>query len=420
MPPSSGGGGGGGGDKPKPKLEDFEMGKLLGRGAFGKVRLAVHKASGDKFAMKTLNKSMLVQAKQVTGALTEKEVLRQSGHPCIVRLYHAFQDATSLHMLLDYCPGGDLYDRIEEEGTVSLERARLYAAEITLGLGHLHDTLDIIYRDIKPENVLLDAMGHALLTDFGLVVKSGSRKAFCGSTEYIAPEVVRLRTERKGEHDKAVDWWGLGVMLYEMLCGGTPFADESHDVILDRISSAEITTPDSMDPAASALVLRLLDRDPSRRLGAGATGTKDVKAHPFWQPISFDDVLARRIAPGWAPPAVADTPAPDTAAADMAAADASAAASAGAGDESDSFVDDSDDDFDESEDEWHKPAPGAQAEPDPQVQALFRGFTFHRRSSFMPSAKEGQLTRAQSVLQKRRSTQRAPSTTAEDSKGKAV
>ena len=136
-------------------------------------------------------------------------------------------------------------------------------------------------------------------------------------------------------------------------------------------------------------------------------------------------MLARRIAPCWAPPAVADTPAPDKAAADMAAdmaaADASAAASAGAGDESDSFVDDeSDDDFDESEDEWHQPAPGAQAEPDPQVQALFRGFTFHRRSSFMPSAKEGQLTRAQSVLQKRRSTQRAPSTTAEDSKGKAV
>ena len=167
----------------KATMEDFDVGRLLGRGAFGKVHLATHKSSGEMYAIKSLNKGMLVASKQVGGALTEKEVLKQRGHVCIVRLHWAFQDETSLHMVLDLCPGGDLYDRIEAEGTIPLERTRLYAAEITLGLGHLHDVLLVIYRDLKPENILLDAQGHAKLTDFGLAVRAGARKTFCGSTE---------------------------------------------------------------------------------------------------------------------------------------------------------------------------------------------------------------------------------------------
>ena len=223
-------------DEPaKLNLEDFEVGRLLGRGAFGRVRLATLKRSGERFAMKSLDKRMLVQAKQVGGALTEKEVLKQRGHPFIVRLYYSFQDANSLHMILDYCPGGDLYDRIEAEGCVSVERARLYAAEITLGLGHLHDALHVIYRDIKPENILIDVAGHALLTDFGLALSDPQkRKQFCGSTEYIAPEVVRLRSVRDGEHDKAVDWWGLGAVLHELLVGRTPFCHDNHEEVRMR------------------------------------------------------------------------------------------------------------------------------------------------------------------------------------------
>ena len=188
-------------------IADFDVQHRLGRGAFGRVHLAVHRPSGDKFAMKTLSKRMLVQAKQVDGVLTEKQVLRQRGHPFIVRLYFAFQDAEHLHMILDYCPGGDLYDRIEAEGALPLPRVRLYLAEISSGLGHLHDAVEVIYRDLKPENVLLDAGGHAKLTDFGLALRHSSRKTFAGSTEYLAPEVAKLRNERHGEHDKAVDWW---------------------------------------------------------------------------------------------------------------------------------------------------------------------------------------------------------------------
>ena len=212
------------------------MVRVLGRGAFGKVSLVQHKTSQEKYALKTLNKKMLVAVKQSKGAITEREVLKQKGHPCIVRLYWAFQDDESLHMVLDYLPGGDLYDRIEElreaaPGTgFPVARARLYAAEIALGVGHLHDAHGVIYRDLKPENVLVDAEGHARLTDFGLarVAAPGEAargKSFCGTAEYMAPEVVQRGKEG---HDKAVDWWGLGVMLWEMLHGSTPFDDENH------------------------------------------------------------------------------------------------------------------------------------------------------------------------------------------------
>ncbi len=190
-------------------LRDFDLHQLLGRGAFGRVRLVVHRATGEHLAMKTLSKRMLVQAKQVSGVLTEKAVLAAAGegHPFVVKLHYAFQDAEQLHMVLDFCPGGDLYDVLEAQTTLSLERAKLYAAEVALGLAHLHDALAIIYRDLKPENILLDAKGHAKLTDFGLAVRHGSRKSFAGSTEYIAPEVARLKRERDGDHDKTVDWW---------------------------------------------------------------------------------------------------------------------------------------------------------------------------------------------------------------------
>lgn len=173
-------------------IEDFEVGRLLGRGAFGTVRLAKHTESGQEYALKSLNKRMLVAVKQVRGALTEKAILKLRGHPYVVRLYYAFQDNDSLHMALDYMPGGDLYERIEAEGAVSLARTRLYAAQISLALGHLHDVSLVIYRDLKPENVLLDAQGHARLTDFGLATTTERGKSFCGSTE-SAPACSRTR-----------------------------------------------------------------------------------------------------------------------------------------------------------------------------------------------------------------------------------
>lgn len=130
----------------------------------------------------------------MNGALTEKAVLKLEGHPFVVKLHYAFQDEQHLHMALDYMPGGDLYDRIEEEGAIPLARVRLYGAEVSLALAHLHDSLGVIYRDLKPENILLDRHGHARLTDFGLAKTSERGGSFCGSTEYMAPEVTHTRS----------------------------------------------------------------------------------------------------------------------------------------------------------------------------------------------------------------------------------
>jgi len=387
---------------PNTTLSDFDVGHMLGKGAFGRVRLATHKASGNKFAMKTLSKRMLVLAKQVGGALTEKEVLKQRGHPFIVRLYFAFQDKEHLHMVLDYCPGGDLYDRIDEEKTLPLERVRLYCAEISLGLGHLHDKLSVIYRDLKPENVLLDQVGHAKLTDFGLALRHGSRKTFAGSTEYLAPEVAKLKHERDGEHDEAVDWWGVGILIHELLVGTTPFgtATMRQDLVLKNILEAEIKAPDGVDEAAAAFILKLLVRDPAARLGSGESGTADVQADPFFLPLTFDGVRKRQYAPLYVPPEPKPPPekkkvAPPPQQASMTSiaedepaddADDDAEADDDLSGSDDLEGSDEDDEDDEEDDEWHTHAPVGDDPDDDLDQEIFRGFTFRRERSFVSSS----------------------------------
>jgi len=407
------------------KLDDFEVGNLLGKGAFGRVYRAVHKASGTTYALKSLNKRMLVAAKQVSGALTEKQVLTENRtHPCIVRLHWAFQDETSLHMILDYCPGGDLYDRIEADGAMSMGRAKLYAAEISLGLAHLHDVLDVIYRDLKPENILIDLKGHAKLTDFGLAVGAGGKKsAFCGSTEYIAPEMVALR-EVRGEVTRLADWWGIGVLIHELLTGSTPFCDMDPEAVLRNIQKREITLDESVDESARVIMMRLLDRDVSTRLGAG--GSDEVLSHPFWQPLDFAKVKKGEYTPEWVPESSTGAPASEVGPppkqlhkdsieeGDEIDEIDEIEATSSRRDGSMGSIEDGSEEEDEfnSDDEWHMLASDTTVEVPPD---LFRGFTFKRKQSFaverMSSERNASVTRrarAESLRPNRRSSEASP------------
>ena len=285
-------------ERPRASLEDFELGKTLGRGSFGTVAMATHKATGKVYAMKSLSKRMLIAVKQTKTAMLERELLRRPSHPFIVRLYFAFSSAECLHLVLDLMPGGDLWGRLEAEGKMPLSRVRLYGAELVLALGHVHDVLQVVFRDMKPDNVLLDAQGHACLADFGLATSSTTGKSFCGTVEYIAPEVV----ERK-EYNKAVDWWGLGAVLYELLVGKSPFADRNPNLVQKHIMQRALAWPDGTDAAVQETIGGLMARDADARIGAGPTGTKDVMASSMWKPLDFAKVLQRGYTPEWVPPA---------------------------------------------------------------------------------------------------------------------
>jgi len=261
------------------------------------VALVVKKDTGEKFALKSLNKKELVARYQVEATKTERDILKAQ-HPFLVTMHWAFQSPQCVHIVLDYMSGGDLYHRMEAEGQLPLFRARLYAAEITLALGHLHDVAELIYRDMKPDNVLLDRGGHAVLADFGLSkLAEKTNNTFCGTADYIAPEVVQSMPR-----DKGCDWWGLGVLLYEMIAGETPFAHDNHMLVQRNILKKEIEYPDEWETDCKGFIAALLNRDVAARLGAGPSGTANVKAAPFFAPIDFSAVEARQVTAGWMPP----------------------------------------------------------------------------------------------------------------------
>uniref|UniRef100_A0A3P8V3R6 non-specific serine/threonine protein kinase n=1 Tax=Cynoglossus semilaevis TaxID=244447 RepID=A0A3P8V3R6_CYNSE len=287
-------------------IENFELLKVLGTGAYGKVFL-VRKVSGHDagklYAMKVLKKATIVQkAKTAEHTRTERQVLehiRQS--PFLVTLHYAFQTDTKLHLILDYVNGGELFTHLVQRVRFKEQEVALYSGEIVLALEHLHK-LGIVYRDLKLENILLDSNGHIVLTDFGLSKEFDQvERAFsvCGTIEYMAPEIVE---GGESGHDKAVDWWSLGVLMYELLTGGSPFTvdgdENNHTDIAKyalRISKKDPPFPKDMGPLAKNLIQRLLIKDPKKRLGSGPNGAENVKKHPFYQKINWDELAAKKV-----------------------------------------------------------------------------------------------------------------------------
>ncbi|CEI91918.1 hypothetical protein G6F70_007129 [Rhizopus microsporus] len=278
----------------KVSRQDFDTICVLGRGAFGKVYLVKHQKSRELYAMKVLKKaSLIVHGKQAVQAKTERQILEDVRHPFIVKLCFAFQTPTELHMILDYAVGGELFRHLVHEGMFSESTAVFYAAELVLALEHLH-SLGIVYRDLKPENCLLDQEGHVVLTDFGLskVAVDGKTNTICGTAEYMAPEILMGL-----EYDDTVDWWSFGILIFDMITGSPPFSSTNRKKTVDSILSKKITFPYYMTAEAKDILSKLLRKNPNARLGAKPKKADAIRRHRFFRHIDWKALLNRQITP---------------------------------------------------------------------------------------------------------------------------
>lgn len=285
--------------KNKPiAIDDFDLLKVIGKGSFGKVMQVRKKDTQKIYALKAIKKAYIVSKSEVTHTLAERTVLSRVDCPFIVPLKFSFQSPEKLYLVLACINGGELFYHLQKEGRFDLSRSRFYAAELLCALDTLHK-LDVIYRDLKPENILLDYQGHIALCDFGLCKLDMKDKdktdTFCGTPEYLAPELLLGQG-----YSKVVDWWTLGVLLYEMLTGLPPYYDEDVSKMYKKILQEPLRFPDGFDRDAKDLLIGLLSRDPKRRLGYN--GSEEIKNHPFFSQLSWKRLLMKGYIPPYKPP----------------------------------------------------------------------------------------------------------------------
>lgn len=270
-------------------LDEFEFISTIGTGTFGRVYLTQHSETHKFYAMKVLKKVEVVRLKQVEHITSEKNILMQLHHPFIVNLFGATQDSKNLYMLMEYVIGGEVFTHLRRAGRFPPDVCRFYAGEITLALEYMH-SLDVVYRDLKPENLLLDSEGHIKITDFGFAKVVEDRTwTLCGTPEYLAPEII----QSKG-HGKAVDWWALGILIFEMLCGYPPFFDDNPFGIYEKILAGKIAFPTHVDSTAKDLIRNLLNADLTKRVGCLRAGPEDIKQHRWFRSIDWEQLLNRQ------------------------------------------------------------------------------------------------------------------------------
>ncbi|XP_062264391.1 serine/threonine-protein kinase N1b isoform X1 [Platichthys flesus] len=282
-------------------LQDFKLMAVLGRGHFGKVLLSEYRRSSGLYAIKALKKGDIVARDEVESLMCEKrifEAVNGSHHPFLVNLFACFQTPEHVCFVMEYTAGGDLMMHIHAD-VFSEPRAVFYSACVVLGLQFLHDH-KIVYRDLKLDNLLLDTEGFVKIADFGLCKEGmgfGDRTStFCGTPEFLAPEVLTDTS-----YTRAVDWWGLGVLVYEMLVGESPFPGDDEEEVFDSIVNDEVRYPRFLSTEAIGIMRRLLRRNPERRLGSGEKDAEDVKKQPFFRGLDWDALLQRKVPPPFVP-----------------------------------------------------------------------------------------------------------------------
>ncbi|KYK57734.1 serine/threonine-protein kinase sck1 [Drechmeria coniospora] len=288
---------------------DFEILKLIGKGTFGQVYQVRKRDTERIYAMKVLQKKVIVQKKEVAHTVGERNILVRtatSDSPFIVGLKFSFQTPSELYLVTDYMSGGELFWHLQKEGRFDERRAKFYIAELILAIQHLHNN-DIVYRDLKPENILLDANGHIALCDFGLskanLTKNDTTNTFCGTTEYLAPEVL---LDESG-YTKMVDFWSLGVLVFEMCCGWSPFYAEDTQQMYKNIAFGKVRFPrDTLSQEGRNFVKGLLNRNPKHRLGA-TDDAEELKQHAFFADIDWDLLTKKLITPPFKPKLKSET-----------------------------------------------------------------------------------------------------------------
>lgn len=271
-------------------FEELETLGTLGKGSFGHVTLVKWPKEGKSFALKAVSKQQIVETRQQGHILSEKNALASLNHPLIIKLYSTFKDKNMLYFLLEPSLGGELFTLLRKHRTFSLAESRFYAASVVLVFEYMH-SMHLVYRDLKPENLLLDSEGYIKVTDFGFAKKVKNKTwTLCGTPEYLAPEIVA----GKG-HGKGVDWWTVGILIFEMLASFTPFYHEDHMNMYSRIARGKISFPPHFNSASKDIIKKLLNIVPTKRLGVTQGGAKTIKKHQWFSKFDFQGLFDRKL-----------------------------------------------------------------------------------------------------------------------------
>ncbi|CAF2967933.1 unnamed protein product [Rotaria sp. Silwood2] len=280
--------------KQTAKLDDFKLQRTVGTGSFGRVMIV--QRGNQALALKVMEKQTIVKLKQIEHTLSEKKILQAIKFPFLVNLIHSFKDNSHLYIALEFASGGEMFTHLRSVGKYSEDQTRFYAAQVTLAFEYLH-YLSILYRDLKPENILFSADGYLKITDFGFAKVVRDRTyTLCGTPEYIAPEIILSRG-----YNKSVDYWALGVLMYEMAAGFPPFYADQPIQIYEKIVQGKFKFPSHFSSELKDLVRNLLQTDLTKRYGNLRNGTKDIKYHKWFSTMNWIALFEKRIKPSHVP-----------------------------------------------------------------------------------------------------------------------